>query len=314
MTLMKVGIVGTGRVGALCAFEIMGLGYAREIVLVDKLQDRAEGVAFDQFQSTGFTKPVVIRQGSYEDLTDAQLVVIAAGINEKAGGATNRADPQGRLRLLQANAAVYREIVPEIVKFAAEALLMVVTDPPDPLADLTRRLAGHDRVISSGTLLDSNRFEVHLAKRLRTTPCSVHAVVIGEHGTSQVFLWSSANVCCIPVLEVLGLGGNDTEKITSKVEEEVRFANISIIDGNDASQYCISKAVAKLTDIILRDSSAVVPVGSYNPHYGLTLSLPSCLGKNGVSRILPPRMTNHERELLEKSADFLRQAAKTLTD
>lgn len=122
------------------------------------------------------------------------MVVITAGINEKTGGATNRSDPAGCLKLLNANATVYRDIVPKIIAAAPGAIILAVTDPPDPLADLARRLASHDRVLSSGTYLDSLRFRFHLARRLGVSPRSIDAYVLGEHGTSEVFLWSEARV------------------------------------------------------------------------------------------------------------------------
>src|SRR5208337_3214257 len=137
--------------------------------------------------------------GDYPDLADAVLVIITAGINEKTGGATDRSDPAGRLKLLDVNAAVYREIVTSVVAVAPQALLLVVTDPPDPLADLARQLAGHERVLSTGTFLDSMRFRLHLARRLKVNPMYVEAQVVGEHGTSQVFLWSSARVAGTPI-------------------------------------------------------------------------------------------------------------------
>src|SRR3954471_24443730 len=191
---MKVGIVGAGAVGTACVFAIALRGSAREIVLVNRNRERAEGAVADLQYGAMLAPPVSLRPGDYADLRGAAMVVITAGANEKTGGATDRNDPAGRLRLLGTNAGIYRAIVPAIVAAAPEALLLVVTDPPDPLADVTRRIAGHDRVLSSGTFLDSLRFRFHLGKRLGLDPASVEAQVIGEHGTSQVYLWSTARV------------------------------------------------------------------------------------------------------------------------
>ena len=164
---MKVGIVGIGAVGAATALSLIERGgMCRELILVDRTTERANGVATDLRYATPLSPTVEVRAGSYDALTDAALVIITAGVNEKAGGATDRSDPQGRRRLLDTNAKVYAEIVPKVVAVAPQAVLMVVTDPPDPLADLTRQLAGHDRVFSTGTLIDSLRFRVHLADRL----------------------------------------------------------------------------------------------------------------------------------------------------
>jgi hypothetical protein len=161
-------------------------GMCREIVVVDRTPGRANGVATDLRYATPLSATVEVRAGDYDALTDAALVIITAGVNERAGGATDRSDPKGRLRLLDTNAQVYGEIVPKVVAVAPQAVLMVVTDPPDPLADLTRRLAGHDRVFSTGTLIDSLRFRVHLADRLRVRPRDVQAMVVGEHGERAV--------------------------------------------------------------------------------------------------------------------------------
>jgi L-lactate dehydrogenase len=152
---------------------------------------------------------------------------------------------------------------------------MVVTDPPDPLADLPRRLAGHDRVISTGTLIDSLRFRVHLADRLRVRPRDVQAMVIGEHGTSEVFLWSSASVGGIAVLDLLGQDGQPLDQLKQEIEHDIRYANITIIEGTGASQYGIGAVSARLAEAVLRDERAVLPVAAYAPRYEVTLSLVS---------------------------------------
>jgi L-lactate dehydrogenase len=167
---MKIGIIGTGAVGAACALATLMRGIASEIVLVNRSRDRSRGMATDMGYGAPLSSVTKIRDGEYSDLADAALIMITAGVNEKTGGATDRNDPLGRLRLLDKNTAVYRDVVPKIVAVAPDAVLLVVTDPPDPLADLTRRLAGHDRVLSTGTLLDSLRFRVHLSRRLNVAP------------------------------------------------------------------------------------------------------------------------------------------------
>ena len=186
--MMKVGIVGTGAVGSAGAFALIMRGAARETVLLDKVRERARAVATDMRYGAPLSPAVEIRDGEYEDLAGATLVMITAGVNEKTGGATDRSDPAGRLKLLAANAAIYRDIVPRVAKTASNAALLIVTDPPDPLTDLARRLAGHDRVLGTGTFLDSLRFRVHLAQHLNVSPASVEAQLLGEHGTSQVFV------------------------------------------------------------------------------------------------------------------------------
>ena len=287
-------------------------GSAREVVLIDRSRARATAVATDLRYGTPLCPVVALRDGDYADLVGADLVMITAGVNEKSGGATNRNDPAGRLRLLDTNVGVYQDIVPQVIKVAPAAVLLVVTDPPDPLADLTRQLAGHDRVLSTGTLLDSLRFRVHLAERLGVSPASVEAQVIGEHGTSEVLLWSSARVCGVPVAEALSAGSSPDE-FRNGVERDVRFANITIIEGNEASQFGIGIVSARIAEAVLHDEQAVLPIGSYNSKYGVTLSLPSVVGQAGVSRILEPAMTEGERQALGQSAEVLRQAGQRTT-
>jgi len=287
-------------------------GLACEIVVLDRNQRRAHGVVADLQYGATLSPAVVLEAGDYPDLSDAVLVIITAGINEKAGGATDRSDAAGRLRLLKANAEIYRDIIPNIVAVAPRALILVVTDPPDPLATLARRLAGHGGVLSSGTFLDTLRFRFHLACRLNVNPRSVAAQVVGEHGTSQVFLWSSARIAGMPVTAALGERSDNVEEFRRRVEDEVRFANIDIIEGTGASQLGIGMATARIVEALLRDEHSVMPVGSFNPTYGTTLSLPSVLGRAGVSRILEPEMSEDEREALERSAARLREAVARL--
>ena len=308
---MKVGVIGVGAVGAATVLSLIERGgMCREIVAVDRNTRRADGVAADMRYATPLSPTVEVRAGGYDALADADLVVITAGVNEKAGGATNRSDPQGRLRLLETNAKVYADIVPRVVAVAPQAVLMVVTDPPDPLADLTRQLARHDRVFSTGTLIDSLRFRVHLADRLQVRPRDVQAMVVGEHGTTEVLLWSSASVGGVPVLELLGEDGQPVEKVRQEIENHIRYANITIIEGTGASQYGIGAVSARLVEAVLRDERAVLPVAAYYPSFGVTLSLASVLGAGGVQQMHIPAMTADERAALDRSVTTLREAAQ----
>jgi L-lactate dehydrogenase len=309
---MKVGIVGLGAVGSACAMATVLRGAARELVLVDRTRARAKGVATDMRYGTPLSPLVEIADGDYEDLAGAALVMITAGVNEKTGGATDRRDPAGRLRLLDANARIYEEIVPRVVAAAPEAAILVVTDPPDPLADVARRVAKHDRVLSTGTFLDSLRFRVHLARHLAVSPASVEAQVLGEHGTSSVFLWSSARVGGIPVLEEIRRRGTSVENFRQEVEREVRYANITIIEGIGASQYGIGMVCARIAEIMQRDENTVIPIGSYQRDFGVTLSLPSVVGRRGVLRTLQPQLSVEERASLERSAETLGNALARL--
>src|SRR2546421_3403452 len=200
---MKIGIVGAGAVGAACAMATLMRDCASELVLVNRGRDRAKGMATDVGYGAPLSSSTRVTDGDYSDLAGAALVMITVGVNEKSGGATDRSDSLGRLRLLDKNAEIYREVVPPITRAAPDAVLLVVTDPRDPLAYLTRGLAGHERVLSTGTLLDSLRFRVHLGRRLRVAPTDDEAHVLGEHGTSQIFHWSGARVGGVPIADAL---------------------------------------------------------------------------------------------------------------
>jgi len=265
----------------------------------------------DMQYGASLSPAVDIRDGEYADLAGAALVMITAGVNEKTGGATDRNDPAGRLKLLDMNVGVYEQVLPELFKVAPEAVVLVITDPPDPLADLVRR-RGFSRVLSTGTYLDSLRFRFHLARQLNLDPKSVEAQVLGEHGTSEVFLWSSARVAGVPIRDLLQRSGGSNPNLQQSIEQAVRYANIAIIEGNLASQYGIGMVSARIAEIVLRDERAAIPIGSFNPRYGVTLSMPSVLGRDGVVEILEPEMSKEEHQALDRSAETLRNANSRL--
>jgi L-lactate dehydrogenase len=306
---MKVGIVGAGAVGSACLLSLALRGAAREIVLVNRNRKRAEGVVTDAQYGAVLAPSVNLRAGDFDDLRGAALVMITAGINEKTGGATDRNDPKGRLRLFETNAEIYGELVPAIRKAAPEALILAVTDPPDPLADVAGQIVGHDRVLSTGTYLDSLRFRFHLGQKLQVNPASVDAMVLGEHGTSQVFVWSSVRVSGVPLSTILGEDAQALERLRNEVEREVRYANITIIEGTGASVYGIGVVSARIAEIILRDERVVIPIGAFHTRYETTLSLPSVLGREGILRVLEPELSQQEQKLLEQSARTLRETA-----
>ncbi len=303
---MKIGIVGAGGVGSACVMAVVMRGFAQEVIVIDRNEKRAKGVVTDMQYGATVSPAVILRDGDYSDLKGASLVMITAGINEKAGGATDRNDPSGRLKLLSTNAGIFREIVPKIVAVAPQAVLLVVTDPPDPLAQLTRELAGHDQVLSAGTFLDSMRFRWHVGTHFGVSPQSVEAMVVGEHGTSQVFLWSLATIAGVPVKDFKS--DVSFETLQKQVEQEVRFANITIIEGINASQYGIGMICARIAEIVVRDEQAVIPIGSYNPRYKTVVSLPSIVGKKGVVKVFEPPKSAAEQQAFERSADTIRKA------
>jgi L-lactate dehydrogenase len=286
---------------------------ASELVLVNRDRDRAKGMATDMGYGAPLSSTTRVTDGDYSDLAGAALVIITAGVNERSGGATDRNDPLGRLRLLDKNAEVYRQVIPLITAAAPNAVLLVVTDPPDPLAFLTRELAGHDRVLSTGTFLDSWRFRVHLARKLEVAPADVEARVFGEHGTSQIFHWSGARVGGVPISDALAQRGlQHDEDFRTTIENEVRYANITIIEGIGASQYGIGMVCARIAEIVLRDERAVVPIGVYNSGLGVTLSLPGVIGREGCLQVLDPPLSNEERIGLDKCVETLRKAQERI--
>src|ERR1700722_8470230 len=311
---MKIGIVGTGSVGCACAMAAAVRGSAHEIVLVNRTRKTAEAVATDIRYGVPLGRKVEITDGDYDGLDGAEVVLITSGVNEKTGGATDRNDPQGRLKLLDKNAEIYRQIVPKIVKVAPRAVLVVVTDPPDPLADAAREVAPECVVMSMGTYLDSQRFRVHLGKHFGVDPAHVEAQVIGDHGTSQVFLWSSARVGGVPIAALLEKCGETLADLRGRVEKEVRYANITIIEGHNASQYGIGIVAVRIAEMICNDERAVIPIGSYQKQFGVTLSLPSVIGLRGVIEVLEPEMSDEERAALQKSAATLKAALDRIRD
>lgn len=305
VSLMKIGIVGAGSVGRACLLATVMRGAADDIVVVNRNRDRAKGLVIDVGYGAVLSPAVSLLAGDYDDLEGAALVMLTAGINEKAGGATDRSDPQGRLRLLAKNAEIFRDLVPRIAAAAPDTTVLVVTDPPDALADIARAVSPDLAIVSAGTFLDSLRFRLHLARRLQVHPGAVEAMVLGEHGTSSVFLWSAARVAGTPVGDLLHDGS-----ARAAIEREVREANIEIIEGIGASQFGIGMACARLAEIMARDEQTVVPLGCYQTEYEATVSLPTVFGEAGVVRVLRPPMTQDEAAALERSATQVREAVR----
>jgi len=305
---MKAGIIGMGTVGRAAALAAMQRGSANELVLVNRHSELSEAVALDLGYGGPLSASSRVTAGTYDDLGGAGVVVITAGVNEKHGGATDRTDSAGRLRLLQSNAKVMHEVVPRLIEAEPEAVIVVATDPPDVLADMVRDLAPSAKVLSTGTWLDSLRFRTQLAKAFHINPRSIQADVLGEHGTSELFHWSAASVAGVPVSDVVAAHRIDEAAFRTRVEDDVRFANINIIEGLGASQYGIGIVIARIIEAVLRDERIVVPVGSYHGGYGATFSLPSILGASGVEGVIEPRLDSAEQETLRRSIAKLKQA------
>jgi L-lactate dehydrogenase len=297
-----------GTVGRAAALAAMQRGSATELVLVNRHPELAQAVALDLSYGAPVSAACTVRAGGYSDLAGARIIVIAAGVNEKHGGATDRSDPAGRLRLLQQNVEVLRTIVPAVAEAAPDAVILIATDPPDALADAARMLAPSANLLSTGTWLDSLRFRTHLANAFDVNPRSVQADVVGEHGTSEVLHWSGASVAGMPWSDLAAQRGIDPADLKQRIENEVRFANINIIDALGASQYGIGIVCARIIEAVLGDEKLVVPIGSYHAAHGVTFSLPSVLGANGVKAVLVPRLDPQEQDALERSIATLQQA------
>ncbi len=312
---MKIGIIGTGAVGAATVGNLIQAGGVNpEIVLIDQDEKKAIGLAEDFSYAAALDSLATIRAGVYDDLRGADLVVVTAGVNEKAGGATDRKDPKGRRRLIPVNARVYADIVPRVQATAPSTTLLVITDPPDPLAALARHLAPDLHILSAGTVIDTLRFRYRIARELGVHARGIDANVLGEHGTSSVYLWSSARVGGMRVLDLLAQRGDDPAEAQKRITDSVAYSNISIIEGIGASQYGIGAVTARIAEAVVRDEHAILPVAAHHEEYGTTISLPSVIGRKGVERVICPELSDEERKGLEESAQVLRDAAHAALD
>ncbi|MBE6555869.1 MAG: L-lactate dehydrogenase [Ruminococcaceae bacterium] len=309
--IRKCAIIGCGHVGATTAFSLMKSGLFSDMVLIDINKERAEGEAEDLRHGLPFLAPMEIYAGDYSDLADAGIVIITAGAAQKQG--------ETRLDLLRANARVFDTIVGEICKHNQEAILLPVTNPVDVLTELTRRRSGFppERVIGSGTVLDTARLKHLIGKRLAVDSRNVHAFIIGEHGDSELAVFSSANISGIDLDHFSDsngkfLDGAERERLFC----EVRDAAYSIIRAKGATYYAIAEAVRRIVTAIVRDEETVLPVsvataGKYGID-GISLSLPSIVGRGGILKVLEIPLSKEERSLLEQSAARIKQAMREL--
>jgi L-lactate dehydrogenase len=302
----KVAIVGTGNVGSTFAFALMVSGLAREIVLVDRNEKRALGEAMDLNHGLSFAHPSKIHAGGYEACGDADVVVITAGARQKAG--------QARLDLVQENTEIFKDMIPRITKEARDAILLVVTNPVDILTYAALKISGFpsNRVIGSGTVLDSSRFRYSISEHCDVDPRNVHAYIIGEHGDTELPVWSHANIGGMILANYCSICGKGCEfrDELGKIFEEVKSAAYKIIESKGATYYGIAQALVKIAGAILRDENSVLPVSSLiNGYYGVKntcLSLPSIVNKQGIVKVLALELSKEEEEQFRHSARTLR--------
>jgi L-lactate dehydrogenase len=304
---MKIGIVGAGMVGSAAAYAMVLRGVGSEIILVDLNEKLTLAHAQDITHAAPFAHPVVVRPGSYEDLDGASVVVLTAGVSQKPG--------ETRIQLLGRNAAVFRAIIPKVLEAAPRALLVVATNPVDVMTQIATRIAGvsPSRVIGSGTILDTSRFRALLGTHLGIAPHSVHAYVLGEHGDSEVLVWSSAMAGNIPITTFAAqVRAPITEDVRERIDLGVRRAAYSIIEGKGSTYYGIGAGIARLVEAILKNEQAVLTVSIVNADVegvrDVALSLPRVVGVRGVTVDLYPDLDDHERTALKRSAEILKEA------
>jgi L-lactate dehydrogenase len=308
---MKVGIVGSGMVGSAAGYSLAMLGGAAEIVFVDRNADLATAQAEDVSHAVPFAQPCAIKAGGYEALSGAAIVILAAGVPQKPG--------ESRLSLLSRNAEVFADVVAQTRAAAPDALLVVASNPVDIMTAVTQRASGlpAERVIGSGTILDTARFRTLLASHIGIAAQSVHAAVIGEHGDSEVLAWSLAQAGGQPVAHCAAqLGVALDDDVRARIDAQVRGAAYRIIAGKGSTWYGIGAGLARIVRAIRDDQRAVLTVSIRTPEVAgvddVTLSLPRIIGAKGVVGTLFPKLSEQENRSLKRSAELLKQACEGL--
>jgi len=308
---MKVGIVGCGFVGTTAAYTMALQGVASELILIDRNSELARAQAEDILHATPFSHPVRLEAAGYRELRGAALVVLACGVGQQPG--------ESRLHLLERNARVFQEVVPQVLAHAPQALLLVASNPVDVITELVTRISGLPscRVFGSGTILDTARFRTLLGEHFEVSPHSVHANVIGEHGDSEVLVWSSAQIGGVSLEEFARQGGSslgDEEK--ARIDDGVRRAAYRIIAGKQATYFGIGAGLARLARAIRNNERGVFTLSTQERQQGelagSCLSLPRILGAEGVLATLRPALSAEEQAALAQSARTLREAATAI--
>ena len=305
---MKIGIIGCGFVGSSGAFAIALEGKANELVLVDLNTDMARAHAEDILHATPFSEPIRVSAGDYPMLKGSDLVVLACGVGQKPG--------ETRLQVLERNVKVFQKVVPQVLKYAPDSILLIVSNPVDIMTQVVTKISGVSphRVIGSGTILDTARFRTLLAEHLNIAPHSVHAYVLGEHGDSEVLAWSLGKVGGVPIEEfATQIGRPITDEVKARIDEGVRHAAYRIIEGKGATYYGIGAGIARIARAIGDDEGAVLTLSNVEGYGGICLSLPRVLKSKGIETTVQPMLSNEETEELIKSAEILKAAAAELS-
>jgi len=305
----KVAMIGCGFVGSATAFALMESGLFSEMVLIDADKNRAEGEALDISHGLPFARPMKIYAGDYDDIVDAAIIIVTAGANQKPD--------ETRLDLVQKNVGIFKSIIPEIAKRNCGGILLIVSNPVDILTYTALKLSGfpENRVLGSGTVLDTARLKYNLGEHLNVDSRSVHAFIIGEHGDSELAAWSSATVSGVPINTFCEMRGHfNHDDSMERIAANVRNSAYEIIAKKNATYYGIAMSVKRICEAIVRDEKSILPVsGMIHGMYGVedvVLSMPAIVGKNGIERQVPISLDEDEQKQLRKSAQILKEMAE----
>ena len=309
--LRKCAIIGCGQVGASCAYAFMQSGLFTEMVLIDVNYEKAEGEAMDLNHGLPFRSPMKIYAGKYSDISDAYIIVIAAGANQKEG--------ESRLELLSRNAKIMKSITDSITEYNKDAILLVVSNPVDILTYMILHFSGYpaQRVIGSGTVLDTARLKYLVGRKLDVDNRNVHTFIIGEHGDSELAVWSSANISGIDIADYVKVSGKCKDmECLYPLYYEVRDSACNIIKRKGATYYAIAEAVLRIAECIVRDEHSVLSVSTLcDGHYGIDdicIGVPSVVGRQGVEKVLDIPLDDYEKLQLQKSVYALSELIDTL--
>lgn len=302
----KAAIIGCGFVGSASAFSLMQSGLFSELVLIDANREKAEGEALDIAHGIPFARQMKIYAGDYDDIMDSAVIIVTAGANQKP--------EETRLDLVHKNVEIFKSIIPEIAKRDYQGILLIVANPVDILTYTALKLSGmpEKRVIGSGTVLDTARLKYRLGEHLCVDSRSVHAFIIGEHGDSEIAVFSSANVSGIPLNRFCEMRGHFAhDESTRRIAEEVKNSAYEIIAKKHATYYGIAMSVKRICVAIVRDEKSILPVSSMMcGEHGISdvvLSMPSIVGKDGIETQVPISLSEEEENRLRESADTLKK-------
>lgn len=302
----RVVIIGVGMVGSTYAYSLLISGLVSEIVIIDVNEERAMGEVMDLNHGLPFVRPAVVRTGTYADCATADLVVVTAGAAQKEG--------ETRIDLVHKNTEIFKKIVPQIIAGGTEAVLLIATNPVDVMTYVTYKLSGlpKQKVIGSGTVLDTARFRYLLSEHCRIDPSNVHGYILGEHGDSELPVWSLANIAGLRFSEYCPVCGKNCGPLKKEeIFEEVKNAAYRIIKGKGATYYAIGLALVNITESILRNEFSVLTVSTYlEGEYGLEdvcLSLPTVVARAGAQKIIRLTLNEKEEAMLKQSAAVLKK-------